>query len=170
MELEFARVPITHPDVLPLLDAVQQEYVVFYGEPDGTPYEVDEFEAPQGAFFVGYLDGVAVLTGAWRFRDDLTELPEGGTRAAEVKRMYVAPSARRGGNGLRMLRHLEADARAHGADVMVLETGAPQEAAISLYQAAGYVPMSVGFGYYRDSSLVRYFARRIDEPATPPHR
>ncbi len=47
--------------------------------------------------------------GGWRFRPDVDRL--GSARAVEVKRMYVAPAARRGGLARLMLAHLEATAR-----------------------------------------------------------
>jgi hypothetical protein len=46
------------------------------------------FDPPAGAFFLGYVDGVAVAMGGWRMRSDVH--PWGLARAAEVKRMYVA--------------------------------------------------------------------------------
>lgn len=153
------RVPATHPDALRLVDDVQAEYVARYGGPDETPLEVACFEPPDGSFFVGYLDGTPVATGAWRVRP----VPDGvaGSRAAEVKRMYVAPTARRRGLARRMLAHLEQTAAAGGAEVMVLETGLRQPEAISLYTSAGYTQVP-DFGYYRGSPLVRCFARVLD--------
>ncbi len=85
------------------------------------------------------------MIGAWRFRDDVSRL--GSTRPAEVKRMYVAPSARRRGLARLMLAHLETTARAAGADVMILETGTAQPEAMALYVAAGYEPVEP-FGHY----------------------
>jgi ribosomal protein S18 acetylase RimI-like enzyme len=155
----MARVPITHDDAESLIERLQAEYVVRYGGPDETPYDAREFESPSGAFFVGYLDGRPTATGAWRFRPDVDAF--GGGPAAEVKRMFVTAEARRAGLGRLILRQLEDDARASGAEVMVLETGAAQPEAIALYEACGYEPTGEGFGYYRSSPLVRYFGRRL---------
>ena len=152
------RLPITHPDAALLVEEVQEEYVVRYGGRDETPIDPTYFDAPLGAFFVGYLDGPPVVTGAWRRR---TDIEFDGTRlTAEVKRMYVAPRAQRRGLARAMLAHLEATARESGAEAMVLETGIRQPEAIALYTSSGYVPIP-GFGFYRSSSISRCFARSL---------
>jgi GNAT superfamily N-acetyltransferase len=155
--LEIRRVGYGHPDALRLIDAVQAEYVVRYGGPDQTPLDPLMFEPPGGSFFVGYLDGVPVATGAWR-RSGVEAL--GTTATAEVKRMYVAPGTRGRGVARRMLAHLERTAAESGADVMVLETGARQPEAIALYESSGYVPVPK-FGFYRDSPTSRCYGRRL---------
>jgi GNAT superfamily N-acetyltransferase len=155
-ELRIEHVPITHDDALLLIDEVQREYVVRYGGPDRTPLEPTYFEAPEGAFYVGYRDDVPVIMGGWRFRPDVSRL--GSERAAEVKRMYVAPAGRRGGLARLMLAHLEATARTAGADVMILETGTAQPEAMALYEASGYRVIEP-FGYYRDAPLNRCYGR-----------
>jgi ribosomal protein S18 acetylase RimI-like enzyme len=96
--------------------------------------------------------------GGWRLRSDVR--PWGLTPAAEVKRMYVAPAARRRGYARAVLAHLEQTARAAGAEVMVLETGAPQQAAIAMYVAAGYVRVE-RFGHYAWSPTQRCFGKRL---------
>jgi len=135
-DLRIDQVSFTHDDARLLNEEVQAEYVVRYGTPDQTEMDAAEFETPVGAFYVGYRDGVPVTMGAWRFRPDVSRL--GSERAVEVKRMYVAPTARRGGLARLMLAHLEATARTAGADVIVLETGTAQPEAMALYESAGY--------------------------------
>lgn len=153
---EIRHRPITHDDAARLVEEVQQEYVVRYGGRDDTPVDPKMLEAPAGAFFVGYLDGEPVATGAWRLRDDVEAL--GSTRSAEIKRMYVVPSARGRSLARAMLAHLEETARAAGAVVMVLETGSAQPEAITLYESTGYTVIP-GFGHYRTSPENRCFAR-----------
>jgi GNAT superfamily N-acetyltransferase len=63
----------------------------------------------------------------------------GPDRAGELKRMFVAPAARRLGLGARLLASLEAEAIRAGARVIRLETGVLQPEAIALYRRAGYV-------------------------------
>lgn len=157
-DLRIERRPITHPDAALLVEQVQQEYVARYGGRDETPLEPAYFEPPSGAFFVGYLDGVPVATGAWRLRGDVAAL--GTRRTAEIKRMYVAAAARRTGLARLMLAHLEGTALAAGAPVMVLETGLAQPEAIALYGSSGYVGID-GFGYYKNARLARCYARRL---------
>ena len=167
--LRIDRVALTHPDAQRLVAEVQAEYVVRYGGPDETPLEPTMFDPPRGAFFVGYLDGVPVATGAWRLRGDVEVF---GTRAtAEVKRMYVAQAARHRGVARRMLAHLEETALAAGAEAAILETGIAQPEAIALYESSGYVAIP-GFGHYRDSPLSRCLAIALPvgkrrSPASP---
>jgi GNAT superfamily N-acetyltransferase len=149
---------ITHPDAALLVEDVQQEYVVRYGGRDDTPLEPGYFEPPAGAFFVGYLDGRPVASGAWRRRRDV--LVEGRDETAEIKRMYVSASARGLGLARALLAHLEQSARAAGAEVMVLETGLAQPEAIALYESSGYRPIP-GFGFYKDAAMSRCFARLL---------
>ena len=52
--------------------------------------------------------------------------------------MYVAPAARGRGLGRSVLEALENDAVRHGMTQMILETGARNHAALSLYAACGY--------------------------------
>jgi len=157
--MDIRRTAFTEPVAQTLVAELQQEFVVRYGGPDETPLDPTMFDAPSGAFFVGWLDDSPVATGAWRLRPDVSAL--GGTVAAEIKRMYVVPAAQRRGLARLMLAHLEATAAAAGADVMVLETGQAQPEAIALYESSGYTRVE-GFGYYKDSPTVRYFGKRID--------
>jgi GNAT superfamily N-acetyltransferase len=152
------RLSITHPDAAQLVEEVQQEYVARYGGRDETPLEPAYFEPPDGAFFVGYLDGRPVATGAWRRRHDVTV--DGMVETAEIKRMYVAPRARGRGLARAGVAHLESTARAAGAEGMILETGLAQPEAIALYEAAGYLPIE-GFGHYRDEPSSRSFAKDL---------
>jgi len=150
--------PITHPDAALLVEDVQLEYVARYGGRDETPLQPDYFEPPSGAFFVGYLDGKPVASGAWRLRRDV--IVDGNDNTAEIKRMYVAPAARRRGLARAMLSHLEETARAAGAEAMVLETGLAQPEALALYESSGYAPIP-GFGFYRGAPQARCFARGL---------
>lgn len=152
-------VPITHPDAQRLVEEVQAEYVARYGGPDQTPIDPTMFDPPAGAFYVGYLDGRPVATGAWR-RSRVAAL--GTTATAEIKRMYVVPDARGAGHARRMLAHLEQGAASAGAAAMILETGTAQPEAIALYESSGYTRVP-GFGHYRNSPLSRCFGK----PLTP---
>ena len=157
--LRIERLPITHPDSLALVEEVQQEYVVRYGGRDETPLQPTEFDDPDGAFFVGYVDGRPAASGAWRRRTDVTVF--GSDRTAEVKRMYVTLEHRGEGLARTMLAHLERTARESGAEVMVLETGLAQPEAIALYVSSGYTAIP-GFAHYKDAPDNRCFARPLE--------
>ena len=155
--LEILRVGYGQPDAMRLIAEVQAEYVARYGGPDDTPLEHAMFEPPAGSFYVGYVEGEAVATGAWR-RCRVEAF--GSSETAEIKRMYVVPRLRGAGIARRMLAHLEATAAAAGARALVLETGLRQPEAIALYESSGYTPVP-GFGYYRDAPLSRCFGKRL---------
>ncbi len=85
---------------------------------------------PAGEFFVAYLHGEAVGCGAVKHHD---------RAPAEIKRMWIAPSARGLGLGRRLLERLEACALTGGARVAHIETSAVLVEALSLYRSAGWV-------------------------------
>jgi GNAT superfamily N-acetyltransferase len=151
-------VPFTHPDAAALVAEVQAEYTMRYGGPDETPIDPTMFDPPQGAFFVGYLADTPVAMGGWRLRGDVSAFDQ--TTVAEIKRMYVAPRARRRGLARHVLAHLETTARGSGASVMVLETGIEQPEAIALYLSSGYSPVE-GFGHYKWSPKSRYYGKLL---------
>lgn len=156
--MEIRRVPFTHPDVVTLVEEVQAEYTRRYGGPDETPLDPSMFDQPAGSFFVGYLGGAPVAMGGWRFRRDVDAF--GVRRLTEIKRMYVAPAARRSGLARRLLSHLEHTAHEAGSEAMVLETGIEQPEAIALYVSAGYTPVE-GFGHYKWSPKSRYYGKPL---------
>ncbi len=156
--LDIERVSFGDAVVVRLVADLQQEFVLRYGGPDETVLTVDTFDDESGQFFLGRSAGEPVVIGGWRIRRDVAAL--GATRAAEIKRMYVVPTAQRRGHARTMLAHLEATAREAGADVLVLETGAEQPEAIALYESSGYTPVE-GFGLYKDEPSVRYLGKRL---------
>jgi ribosomal protein S18 acetylase RimI-like enzyme len=158
VEVTVEQASYDDPHVQRLVDEVQAEYVERYGGPDESPMDTATFAPPSGRFFVVLRDAEPVAMGGWRLRPDVTDL--GATRAAEVKRMYVAPAARRSGLARLVLRSLEDSAREDGCDLMVMETGLMQPEAIELYESAGYVPVTP-FGFYKDAELSRYYGRRL---------
>ncbi len=157
-DLALRRVRYDSPDAAALTAQVQQFYVAIYGGPDGTPFTAEEFTAPNGGFLVGYLDGRPVAMGGWRFAPYAK--PAGAERAAEIKRMYVTDEARGRRFGRALLAALEDDARAAGADWMVLETGQPQVAAVGLYGSSGYVDIAP-YGFYADKPEVISLGKRL---------
>jgi len=129
-DIDLRDEPYDAPVAASLVDAVQQEYVERYGGPDDSPVQPDEFAPPHGRFLVGYVGTTPVAMGGLRRIDATT---------VEIKRMYVRPAARRTGLGRALLDALEAQARAAGAERVVLETGTEQHEAAGLYEAAGYL-------------------------------
>jgi len=163
--LAVETVAFEDPRVQRLVTQVQAYYVKIYGNPDESPVDPAEFAPPGGRFLLGTVDGGPVAMGGWRMRPDLTEVL--GARVAEVKRMFVLPTARRRGHASGLLAALEQSAAQAGAEIVVLETGTEQPDAIALYQRAGYSP-TVRFGHYAWSETARYFAKRFSPEAVDP--
>lgn len=91
----------------------------------------EELVPPLGYFFVARLEGVAVGCGALKIKK--------GRRSGEIKRMWVAPSARGLGIAQRLLDALQAQAVAAGVDVLQLDTHRSLVEARKLYERNGYV-------------------------------
>jgi GNAT superfamily N-acetyltransferase len=89
----------------------------------------EDLAPPGGQLLLVSLDATPLAIGGIR---DL------GSEIAEVKSMYVAPSARRRGLGRQMLGRLEEIATANGCRAVRLDTADHLEAAIRLYRACGY--------------------------------
>lgn len=143
------------PEVGPLIEAVQEEYVRLYGGRDSDVIDPRLFAPPLGLFLLGRLDGVAVATGGYR----LISVGQ-HNRSAEIKRMYVAQRARGRGLARRMLAELERSAAAAGATRMVLNTGYLQREAIALYESSGYVAIEA-FGHYAAYETALFFGKSL---------
>src|SRR5882757_1579294 len=91
--------------------------------------DAGELRPPHGLFLLARLHGEPVGCAGLK-------LPPGAP--AEIKRMWVAPRARRLGLGRRFLAEAEARAAQHGCEVLRLETNKALGAAISLYRSAGF--------------------------------
>ena len=96
----------------------------------GATADPHEVRPPHGAFVVAYLRGEALGCGAVKHQRQ---------QVTEIKRMWVAESARGLGLGSRLLQHLERLAREHGSSHARLETSDVLPEAIGLYRSSGYV-------------------------------
>jgi DNA-binding MarR family transcriptional regulator/GNAT superfamily N-acetyltransferase len=96
----------------------------------GSTAEPHEVRPPHGAFVVVYLRGEPIGCGAVKHHPGAV---------TDIKRMWVAESARGLGLGRRLLEHLEGLARRNGSREVRLETGDVLGEAIALYRSAGYV-------------------------------
>lgn len=88
-----------------------------------------EIAPPKGQFLMARLDGEPIGCGA---------LKMGGKRIGEIKRMWVAPSARGLGVSRRLLESLESHAKKSKMRVLRLETNRTLTEAQGLYRSAGY--------------------------------
>ncbi|WP_433471132.1 GNAT family N-acetyltransferase [Saccharomonospora azurea] len=156
--MDIRTVPFDHPDAVKLIDAVQQEYVTRYGDPDVTPVDPVDFTPPSGLFLVGYLDGEPVACGGWRAHDEADPPILAGD--AEMKRLYVVPALRGRGLSRTMLAEVERTAVEAGRTRLILETGHKQPEAIALYRSSGYEEMP-GFGVYAGDPLSLCLAKPL---------
>ena len=98
---------------------------------------LDAIFQPDVRFFIARLDGVAVGCGGVALFGTF----------AEVKRMYVRDNARGRGIAQAVLARIEREAKESGRNLLCLETGDRQLAAIRLYERAGF-QRCTAFGDY----------------------
>jgi GNAT superfamily N-acetyltransferase len=152
--MRFEPVPADVPPASDLLAAMVAEMALLYGPidlpgmPSATPAD---FAPPRGTFLVGFdVGGAPVCAGGVKGLD---------ARVAEIKRMYVVPTARRRGLARMLLEALEDAARELGYAVVRLDTGPRQPHAQALYEAAGYQPI----GNFNANPLASFWGeKRLD--------
>ena len=120
--------------------------------------DVDALTAASVRFFVARLDGRAVGCGALVLAD---------AGQAEIKRMFVDPSARGHGVGRAILTAIEDAARNAGVALVQLETGTSNHDALGLYRRFGYREREP-FGGYRPDPLSVFMEKSIRPSATVP--
>ena len=135
-----------------LVDAMVTEMDQLYsqapGRGVGSSASPSDFSPPMGAFLVIYADGKPVAGGGIKRDDD---------GVAEIKRMYVAPAARRQGLGRRLLEALEEAARELGYARIRLDTGERQPHVRAMYERAGYHPIE----NYNGNSMASFWGEKI---------
>jgi putative acetyltransferase len=143
--LDIRREELSSRSAQLLICALNAELEARYPEEGANFFRLDPEEVleDRGAFLVAYMNGRPVACGAVR-RIEPT--------VAEIKRMYVNPSARNCRVGRRVLDALETEARRLGATQLLLETGPRQPEAIALYQHAGFSEIPL-YGEYIGSQF-----------------
>ena len=128
-ELEFDRVAPSDQVASALIRALDDELERRYPVNAIHGLHPDEMVTFPGVFLLARCEGEVVACGAVRPLD---------AGFAELKRMYVVPSARRRGFARRLLEELEQVARDLDVHVLRLETGVHQPESVALYEGAGY--------------------------------
>lgn len=118
--------------------------------------DADELTEPEGLLLLARLHGEPVGCGALKLNDD---------EPAEIKRMWVAPSARGLGLGRRLLAELEEQARARGIMKVQLETNSTLTEAIRLYRSAGYEEVEP---FNEEPYAHHWFEKRLDRAPDEP--
>ncbi len=93
------------------------------------PADAADMTPPAGMFLVASARGEPVGCGGLKFH---------GVAPAEIKRMWVAATARGLGIGRRLLTELESRAAVGGSQVVRLDTNRALSEAISMYRSSGY--------------------------------
>lgn len=135
----FVYVSMTDPRALPLIEALNADYVRLYAEEYGeaatgemTRYPAERFAAPEGAFLLLLRDGATIGGGAFKSH---------GPDTAEFKRIWVHDEYRRQGLARKILNELEEQAARQGYRRVYLTTGFRQTPATALYLNSGYTPL-----------------------------
>lgn len=129
--------PAEASDGEPIRDVVRAALIEHGLPPDPSHTDADlddvlSFYVARGGLFDVALDEDGVLVGT------VGVLPLENGRC-ELRKMYLAPRARRHGLGQRLLDRAMTQARLRGFTVMELETAAPLKAAMALYEKNGFV-------------------------------
>jgi GNAT superfamily N-acetyltransferase len=118
--------------------------IEFPGMPTATPAD---FAPPGGTFLVGFHEREPVCGGGIK-----PIAPD----AAEIKRMYVVPAARRRGVARALLAALEHAARERGYAFVRLDTGPLQRGAMALYADEGYTEI----GNFNANPIAAYWGEK----------
>ncbi|MFD8724112.1 GNAT family N-acetyltransferase [Streptomyces sp. NPDC059629] len=146
-----------HPDarhcLLAYFAELQERFDTGFDPARSLLPDAGELRPPRGLFLVARLHGEPVGCAG-------VKLPPGAP--AEIKRMWVAPQARRLGLGRRFLTELEARAAGHGCDTLRLDTNKTLDAAITLYHSFGFQEVPA----FNDEPYAHHwFEKRITAPS-----
>jgi putative acetyltransferase len=130
------------PDVAALLRDARALLDGLYPPESCHGLDLGAYERPEVTLFVARERGVAIGCGAFQLHGD---------GSAEVKSMYVDPAAQGRGVGRALLEAIEHAVRGR-VTILRLETGIHQDAAMRLYERAGFRRRGP-FGSYRDDPL-----------------
>jgi putative acetyltransferase len=150
--------PVATPtaEVRALIDELDATMAAGYSPEQRHGLSIGAIFQPHVRFFLARLDGKAVGCGGLALFDGF----------AEVKRMFVREAARGGGVARAILARIEDETSASGRDMLRLETGDRQDAAIRLYERFGFRRCGAFAEYAAmpPEALARsvFFEKRID--------
>jgi GNAT superfamily N-acetyltransferase len=139
------------PDASELIAELDAHLEPLYARESRHGFSVQKLVADGVDFFVIREDGAPAGCGGIKLFD---------TDYGEIKRMYVRPGFRGRGYGKLILDHLAAHAKSQGIDVLRLETGIHQHAAIRLYEQEGFRRIAP-YGEYWDDPVSLCYEKRI---------
>jgi putative acetyltransferase len=139
------------PDALTLIGELEAHLASLYPAASRHGFSPERLVAEAVPFFVLRVGGQPAGCGGIKLF---------GRDYGELKRMYVRPQHRGNGFGKLILDHLAEFALAHEIQLLRLETGIHQQAAIRLYEQAGFYRISP-FGPYTDDPLSLCYEKRL---------
>ena len=139
------------PDAQVLIAELDAQLEAIYPRESRHGYSVDKLIAEGVDFFVVRVNGVPAGCGGVQLM---------GNDYGELKRMYTRPQFRGAGLAKLLLQHLAEYTQGRGIRLLRLETGIHQEAAIALYEGAGFTRIPP-FGAYREDPLSRYYEKEL---------
>lgn len=142
------------PDAMVLVNELEEYLAPFYPQESRHGYSVEKLLRTGVAFFVMRHEGSpAGCGGVQLFR------PDDGVSYGELKRMYVRPQFRGLGLSKLLLNHLASYTQDAGINLLRLETGIYQTAAIGLYEGWGFQRIPPFGDYWEDPLSICYEKR-----------
>jgi GNAT superfamily N-acetyltransferase len=143
---------VPYEQAMSLVTALSDELTDRYGGGPASVAHPEQFLPPYGVFLLLSVHGEDVACGGVR------RLSEEGVEGflGEIKRMYVAPSARGRGLSRVLLRALVEHGRSLGMSELWLETGIRQPEAMALYESEGFAPIP-RYGQYKGEEESRCY-------------
>ncbi len=139
--------------VIRLLDMSSAYAESLYPPESNHILDLASLEKPEVIFWVARLEGTIVGCCA---------LMEASDGTAEIKRMFVDPTARGRSVARKLMETLEAAALERRLSAIRLETGIYQPEAIGLYRAFGYAEIPP-FGSYQPDPLSLFMEKRFTQ-------
>ena len=140
-----------HPPVRAMVEELDAYLVPLYPAESNHLLDIETLRQPQMRFFAAHRGAdVLAIGGCWLHTD-----------YAEVKRIYVTPTARGLGLAKLIMQRVEAEAAAHGRLLARLETGIHQPESLGLYRRLGYVDRAAFGDYPADDANSVFREKRL---------
>ncbi len=152
MDVDFKSTSPEDPAATQMLREAEDSLIAMYGSCSDIPRSL--FAPPDGGYIVGWDNSRPIAGGGFTLHIGTT---------AEIRRMFVVPSARSRGVARKLLTAIEVAARQAGYERVILDTGPMQDHAESLYRSAGYEDIE---NYRSTSTRGSYWGAKSLLPAT----
>jgi GNAT superfamily N-acetyltransferase len=151
-ELRLVEEPFDGPGAAALFPGFVADIRALY--PDWTPnvpprLTAQDVKPPAGRWLIAYRRETPIGCGGLKRLDE---------RTAEIKRLYVAETARGTGVARALIAGLEEIASAVGYQALRLDTGPKQQASLALFRSSGYRPID---DYNGNPVAAYWFEKRL---------